>query len=158
MRQTKIGILRSITLANDSRKGGQPTGVILLATAVRMRTVASPASSMRTSFPACFKAAAHAKGKLALVGFSEPHNPISKNFCPAAASGAAGCATAIAVPAIAPAHTCPAFWRNDLRLGIGLSQPNKMITGVISRQAAVRSGNFTPCRSGLLACPVRLTH
>ncbi len=73
--QTKIGILSSATLASASRKGGQPTGVTLFDTAVRISTVASPANSMRTSFPASRSALAQTKGKFARVGFFEPTSP-----------------------------------------------------------------------------------
>src|SRR5215472_12652746 len=47
--QTKMGILCSTTLAIAWLSGGQPTGVTFAATGVRIRTVASPASSIRTS-------------------------------------------------------------------------------------------------------------
>src|SRR5689334_398788 len=61
-----------------------PTGVTPFATAVRLNTVATPATSIRTSFPASCNAAAHTSGKLALVGFSDPTRPIRRNFCDSA--------------------------------------------------------------------------
>src|SRR6266849_5201866 len=111
----EMGIFSSTTFANAWLNGGQPTGVTLFETAVRISTVASPASSIRTSFPASFNAAAQTKGKLARVGFSEPTSPTSKNFCPPSASGGAA-AKLIALPAMAPAQRWLAFRINERRL------------------------------------------
>src|SRR5215472_7581486 len=101
--QTKIGILSSTTLASAWLKGGQPTGVTLLETAVRIKTVASPANSIRTSWPASRNAAAQTNGKFARVGFSEPTRSISRNLWPSVAPGSAWAAPK-ALPAIAAAH------------------------------------------------------
>jgi len=70
-----------MTFAIAWLSGGQPTGVTFAATAVRIRTVASPASSIRTSFPASRRAAPQANGKLARVGFSEPQSPTKRKRC-----------------------------------------------------------------------------
>src|SRR5260370_14621173 len=117
--QTKIGIFSSMTLARASLKGGQPTGVTLSETGVRMRTVASPASSMRTSLPASFSAPAQTKGKFARVGFSEPHNPTSRNLCPVEFSGCSAARAEVALAlAITATHIWPAFWRTERRVVI----------------------------------------
>src|SRR5215831_17754167 len=102
--QTKIGILSSMTLASAWLKGGQPTGVTLLETAVRIKTVASPANSIRTSWPASRNAAAQTNGKFARVGFSEPTRSISRNLWLSVAPGSAWAAAPRALPAIAAAH------------------------------------------------------
>src|SRR5215472_4105158 len=101
--QTKIGILYRITFAIASLSGGQPTGVTLLATTVRISTVASPANSNRTSCPASLSAADQANGKFARVGFSEPESPIRRYRCgvslEAAPTAIAGSETAAAAAA-----------------------------------------------------------
>lgn len=91
-----------MTFAKASLKGGHPTGVKLFDTAVLIKTVASPASSIFTSLPASFSAAAQANGKLARVGFSEPTSPIKRNFCPSAAL--VGLAVTVAPAVIAAAQ------------------------------------------------------
>src|SRR5262245_65454172 len=113
-----MGILCSMTLASASLKGGQPTGVTESETGVRIRTVASPASSIRTSFPAVFKAVAHTKGKFARVGFSEPQSPTSRYLAgelppPPDVPSWAASADAPAIAA-SPAHPCIADVSIDL--------------------------------------------
>src|SRR5215813_12191393 len=133
-----------MTLASARLKGGHPTGVMLLATTVRMSTVASPASSRRTSLPASRKAAAQTNGKLARVGFSDPTSPMSRNFCPSAAWPADVAAEPIAAPAIAPAQRCEPFSRNDLRFGIGnlqaLLRVSAAVNGLFVSSIVVKSG------------------
>src|ERR1700761_1765024 len=62
---------RGASLSRDSPMGGQPTGVVLSAVALRMRLVASPRRKIWISWPASARASAWAKTNAARVGWSE---------------------------------------------------------------------------------------
>jgi hypothetical protein len=124
--QTKIGIWCSTIFAIARLSGGQPTGVMFAATTVRISTVASPASSIRTSCPASCRAAPQANGKLARVGFSEPQSPTSRKRC--FGSFAASADGATAAEANNAVHKC---WDISRRVGM---------TGLYHGSASVRSG------------------
>jgi hypothetical protein len=115
--QTKIGIWCSITLAIAWLSGGQPTGVTFAATNVRINTVASPASSMRTSWPASRSPTPQANGKLARVGFSEPQSPTNRKRCFGSSAAAA------AVEANSAVHKCCAASRRVGMTGLYHSLP-----------------------------------